>query len=77
MKAMEHHTEPPFAGVFVTIILTAFSWFMNFISHADALMQLLLHFVQLLAAMCAVLVALTTLIPPLKSKIIKFFRSFF
>jgi len=76
MKTMEHHTEPPFAGVFVTILLTAFSWFMNFVTHADSIMQLLLHFVQFLAAVCAILVALSTLIPPLKAKIVKFIKGF-
>lgn len=73
---MEQHTEPPFAGVFVTILLTAFSWFMNLVTHADSIMQLLLHFVQLIAAICAILVALSTLIPPLRAKIVKFIKSF-
>jgi len=76
MKTMEHPNTSDFAGVFLAITLTAFSWFMNFVSHADSLMQLLLHFFQLLAAICAILVALSTLIPPLKTKIIKFFKSF-
>jgi hypothetical protein len=73
---MEHHPDNSFAGVFVTILLTAFSWFMNFVSHADALMQLLLHFVQIIAALCAILVALSTIVPPFKAKIVKFFKSF-
>ena len=76
MKTMEHPNTSDFAGVFLSIALTALSWFMNFVSHADSLMQLLLHFFQLLAAICAILVALSTLIPPLKAKIIKFFKSF-
>lgn len=76
MKAMEHPNSNDFASTYAAIILTAFSWFMNFVSHADSLMQLLLHFFQLLAAICAILVALSTLIPPLKAKIIKFFKSF-
>lgn len=76
MKTMEHPNSSDFAGVYAAIILTAFSWFMNFVSNTDALLQLLLHFVQLIAALCAILVALSTLIPPLKAKIVKFIKSF-
>ena len=72
---MEHNSSD-FAGVYITIMLTAFSWFMNFITHTDALMQLVLHFFQLIAAICAILVALSTLIPPFKTKIVKFIKSF-
>jgi hypothetical protein len=37
---------------------------------------LLLHFVQIIAALCAILVALSTIVPPFKAKIVKFFKSF-
>ena len=77
MKTMEQpHNDSSFAGVYITILLTAFSWFMNFVSHADNLMQLLLHFVQLLAAMCAILVSVSVLVPPFKAKLVKFIKSF-
>lgn len=77
MKLMEQpNHDSSFAGVYVTIILTAFSWFMNFVSHADSLMQLLLHFVQLVAALCAILVSVSVLVPPFKAKVVKFIKSF-
>ena len=70
------HPNMSFAGVYITIILTAFSWFMNFVTNTDVLLQLVLHCFQLAAALLAILVALSTLIPPLKTKIVKFFKSF-
>ena len=73
---MEHNNSSDFGGVYLTIILTAFSWFMNFITNTDILLQLMLHFFQLIAAICAILVALSTLVPPIKTKIVKFIKSF-
>jgi len=76
MRTMEHNNSSDFGGVYLTIILTAFSWFMNFITNTDILLQLMLHFFQLIAAICAILVALSTLVPPIKTKIVKFIKSF-
>jgi hypothetical protein len=69
MKAMEQpHQDHSAVGAYATILLTAFSWFMNFVTHADQLMQFLLHTTQWIAAICAILVSLSILFPSFKEK---------
>lgn len=68
------HGHPTHAGAIGTILLAAISWFLNFVSNADALIQLVLHIAQLFAACGAILVTAITVYPPLKGKIAKWFR---
>jgi len=74
MKAMEHHTEPPIIGAIITILLASGTWFLNFVTDVDSVAQLVLHIVQIFAALGAILAAGCTIYPPLKDKIRKLIK---
>jgi len=72
---MEHNGDLSVAGVLLTITLTAISWFLNLLQYTDAMVLLVLHLVQIVAASGAILVAAITIHPPLKRKISNWFKS--
>lgn len=64
--------QPPNgAGVILTIFLGIWSWLLGAVTTVDVIMLPLLHFFQILVALCGIAAFIFTMKPSLKSKLFK------